>query len=82
VRPDENKGSIASYRIDLFRSEFGLEDPSDAMHGVFEHEAEELLAKGRSEELLDRIWNKYTSYKQGKDVVVVEGISSSGVRYA
>lgn len=79
VRPNENKGGVLSHRIDLFRSEFGMEDPLDAMHGVFEHEAEELLAAGRSEELLDRIWNKYTSYKQGKDVVVVEGITSSGV---
>jgi len=70
-----------SHSLNLIKSQFNLRDDPEAMQGVMEGEAEELLAGGKSEELLDTIWAKYSEYKKGKSMVVVEGISGQGISH-
>ncbi|KAI8106620.1 hypothetical protein M9435_001162 [Picochlorum sp. BPE23] len=68
-----------SERLHLIRSEFKLEDDPDSMQGVLESEAEDMLANGQSDELVERIWSKFSEYKRKKGIVIIEGISVSGV---
>lgn len=74
----ESEGTISN-RVHLIQSQFHLPGPPESMQGVSLGEAEELLASGKSDELLDKIWSKYSEYKKGKDMVVIEGISIPGI---
>lgn len=64
--------------IALLRKHFGLRDSPRSMYGVSQKEAQALLAAGRTEELMDRIWTSYSDYKQGKEMVIVEGATLEG----
>lgn len=65
--------------VAVMKSHFGLKDDAQSMYGVTEEEAMNLLAAGQTEELLDRIYNRYQEYKRGKDMVVVEGATVDGI---
>ena len=69
-----------SDRVELIRAEFNLKDAPMDMQGVVESEAEEMLATGKSDDLIEKIWSKFSEYKRGKDMVIVEGASIAGVR--
>jgi hypothetical protein len=55
------------------KSHFKLEGDPRAMYGVTADEAQSLLAGGRVEELLERVYAAYEAYKQGMEFVIVEG---------
>ncbi|KDD75495.1 hypothetical protein H632_c657p1, partial [Helicosporidium sp. ATCC 50920] len=59
--------------------QFGIKDPAEAMYGVLENEAQDLVLKGRSDELIEKIYNKYTAYRKSKDMVVIEGATVEGI---
>lgn len=64
--------------IALLKKHFGLADSARSMYGVSQKEAQALLAGGRTEELMDRIWSSYSEYKHGKEMVIVEGATLEG----
>jgi phosphate acetyltransferase len=65
--------------VALLRKHFSLVDPARSMYGVPQSEASSLLASGRTDELLDRVWSAYSEYRRGKELVIVEGSYVEGV---
>ena len=78
AKPKSDLDTISA-RVDLVRAEFNLKDSPESMQGVLKSEAEDLLAKGKSDELSERIWTKFSAYKQGKSMVLLEGASITGL---
>jgi phosphate acetyltransferase len=69
-----------SQRIDLVRTAFQLfEDDAEQMQGVLKQEAEELLSQNKLDELAEKIYAKFSSYKKGKDITVIEGANLQGL---
>lgn len=62
--------------VELLRAAFKLDDDPGTMVGVSRRECVDLLARGREDELLDRIYERYESYARQKDMIVVEGTHS------
>ncbi|KAL4444345.1 hypothetical protein ABPG75_012082 [Micractinium tetrahymenae] len=65
--------------VAMLRQAFSLQDDPRRMYGVSEEEAQSLLASGRTEELMDKVFSKYQDYRQGKDMVIVEGPTVDGI---
>lgn len=65
--------------VALVRQHFNLQDPPRSMFGVGQTDAKALLASGRTEELLERVWSAYSDYKKGKEFVIIEGAVIDGV---
>ncbi|PSC72597.1 phosphate acetyltransferase [Micractinium conductrix] len=65
--------------VAMLKDHFGLPDDPHRMFGVSEHEAQTMLASGRTEELMDRVFQRYQEYKAGKDMVIVEGTTVDGI---
>ncbi|KAI3427945.1 hypothetical protein D9Q98_006335 [Chlorella vulgaris] len=65
--------------IAMLKEAFNLPDEPSRMSGVKAEEAQMLLASGRTEELMDRVFVRYQEYKQGKDMVIVEGTTVDGI---
>ncbi|GIL76328.1 hypothetical protein Vretimale_5892 [Volvox reticuliferus] len=59
--------------LDLMYNVFKMAGDPHRMYGVQEVEAAQLIAAGKQAELLDRIYAAYVSYKEGHDVVLVDG---------
>lgn len=78
AKPKNDKDTISA-RVDLIRTEFNLKDSPESMQGVLKNEAEDLLARGRGDELVERIWAKFAEYKRDKGMVILEGASITGL---
>ncbi|CAB9508219.1 Acetate kinase [Seminavis robusta] len=70
------RGGVDDYRIALMKQHFGwTDDEEQAMYGVDEEEAWELLAAGRDDELFERILQKYLAYAATKEFVMVSSFT-------
>lgn len=78
AKPKSEVDTISA-RVDLVRTEFNLKDSPESMQGVLKSEAQDLLAKGKTYELTERIWAKFSEYKRGKSMVLLEGASITGL---
>lgn len=65
--------------VALMKKHFNLPDTPRTMFGVGQSEAQALLASGRTEELMERVWSAYQDYKRDKELVIVEGGVIDGV---
>lgn len=65
--------------VAIMKSHFGLRGDPNAMYGVTAEEAMNLLAAGRQEELMDRVYSRYQEYKEGKEMVILEGATVDGI---
>ncbi|EFJ49262.1 phosphate acetyltransferase [Volvox carteri f. nagariensis] len=72
-RPSPDSKLKADRTLELMHSVFKMTCEPDHMVGVQEAEAARLIAAGKQAELLDRIYAAYVSYKEGHDVVLVDG---------
>lgn len=79
IAKPKSEADKISARVDLVRAEFNLKDPPESMQGVLKNEAEELLARGKTDELAERIWTRFSEYKRGKSMVILEGASITGL---
>ncbi|KAG2432638.1 hypothetical protein HXX76_008978 [Chlamydomonas incerta] len=59
--------------VELVYKVFNLKGDVRAMTGVQDAEAARMIANGQHSELLDKIYSQYASYKEGQDLVLVEG---------
>jgi BioD-like phosphotransacetylase family protein len=73
------KGARLPKHVAMLKSAFELPDDPSRMYGVTEEEAQALLASGRTEELMDRVFSKYQEYRKGKDLVILEGATVDGI---
>ncbi|EFN58138.1 hypothetical protein CHLNCDRAFT_141896 [Chlorella variabilis] len=65
--------------VALLKEAFSLPDDPSRMYGVTGDEAQALLASGRTEELMDKVFSRYQEYRQAKDMVIVEGTTVDGI---
>ncbi|KAJ7538170.1 hypothetical protein O6H91_11G037000 [Diphasiastrum complanatum] len=77
-RPIENTG-VQVYRSQLIKDVFKLKEDVGLMQGVSQIRAFELLTHDRLDELLEEVYQAYSSYKANHDLVVVEGTHLKGV---
>jgi BioD-like phosphotransacetylase family protein len=63
----------------LLMAHCALQDPPATMVGVSEADAEALIASGREDEFVDRVWTAYGRHRSGKDLVLIEGAAVEGV---
>jgi BioD-like phosphotransacetylase family protein len=49
------------------------------MYGVTLGEAQSLLAAGRTDDLVEKVWSAFTDYRRGKELCIVEGAALPGV---
>ncbi|EFJ50359.1 phosphate acetyltransferase [Volvox carteri f. nagariensis] len=59
--------------VELVYKVFNLKGDATRMTGVQDAEAARMIANGQHSELLDRIYANFVSYKEGHDLVLVEG---------
>ncbi len=64
--------------IDLISKYFKLDVPYDDMYGCTIAEANELIALGKQDELIERIFNKYNRIENDYDFVLCEGTDFEG----
>ena len=64
--------------IDLISRYFKLDIPYDDMYGCTTNEANELIALGKQDELIERIFNKYNRIENDYDFVLCEGTDFEG----
>ncbi len=67
--------------IELMCGQFNLDQSYEKMYGITQAEAEQLLAMGKKEEVLERIIEKYNEARKDCDFILCEGtdfVSSSG----
>lgn len=57
------------------RAAFNMKQDPNQQSGVSAKEAARLLSMGQVDELMDIIYNKYVTYQQQHDLVVIEGLS-------
>ncbi|KAK9820016.1 hypothetical protein WJX72_005170 [[Myrmecia] bisecta] len=69
----------APRHVELLHEAFGLAEPMSRMVGVRGYEAVQLLASGRQDELMDRIFDAYESYKELHELVILEGVSTGSL---
>ncbi len=65
--------------IDLIRTHFRLEDDAESMYGVSTSMAEEYVARGRFDDLMEIIIDRYKAYEEIVDFVLIEGTNYEGV---
>lgn len=65
--------------IELIRSHFHLPDDPEKMYGVSTSVAEDLVARGRVDELLETIIERYKVYEEEHDFTLIEGTNYDGV---
>jgi len=65
--------------IELVKSHFRLEDDPDTMYGVSAPIAEEFVARGRLDDLMEIIIDRYKAYEEKCDFVLIEGTNYQGV---
>ncbi|KXZ42483.1 hypothetical protein GPECTOR_142g704 [Gonium pectorale] len=75
-RPAANSELKVDRHTDLIHKVFKMSCDPHKMYGVQETEAARLIASGKTAELLDRIYASYASYKEGHDLVLMEGPGS------
>ncbi|MBI4881189.1 MAG: phosphate acetyltransferase [Planctomycetes bacterium] len=73
------RGASLDANIDLIRSHFRLEDPPESMYGVSAKAAEEMVARGRFDDLIETIIERYKAYEEQCDFVFIEGTNYEGV---
>jgi len=64
--------------IDLFATHFNLNIPYEKMYAYTTTEANNMIAAGRNEELLEGILNKYNDIEKDHDFVLCEGTEFEG----
>jgi len=69
----------ADPNIDLIRSHFRLDDDVETMYGVSAKMAEEYVARGRFDDLMEIIIERYKAYEETVDFVLIEGTNYEGV---
>ncbi len=75
-RPD---GSPApDPNVELICSVFGVDCDPEAMVGVSDREATDLITSGRYDELVDRVVDAYKRYERGRGFVLIEGTNYQG----
>jgi len=72
-------GTSTDPNIDLIRTHFRLDDDVQAMYGVSASMAEEYVARGRFDDLMEIIIDRYKSYEETVDFVLIEGTNYEGV---
>lgn len=71
--PRASPGPPLPKHVALIKEQCSILDRPSHMVGVHEMEAEELLAAGKEDELVEKIWNAYQEYRKGKDLIVIDG---------
>lgn len=74
-----NGGPAVDPNIDLIKTHFRLDDDPETMYGVLASTAEEYVARGRLDDLVEIILERYTSYEEHCDFVLIEGTNYEGV---
>eukprot|EP00898_Chlorokybus_atmophyticus_P001431 jgi/Chlat1/2289/Chrsp17S02796 len=74
-RPIDVDSPTGGYRMSLIRQIYGLTDSVTSMRGVTMSQAYEMLATGRSDELMEEILRAYEAYKMRHDMVLLEGLN-------
>ena len=64
--------------VELICSVFDIECDRQAMVGLSDREATDLITSGRQDQMLERILESYKSYEKGYDFVLIEGTSYQG----
>ncbi|MCK5642181.1 MAG: phosphate acetyltransferase [Gammaproteobacteria bacterium] len=72
-------GPAVDPNIDLIRKHFRLEDDPESMYGVPTTTAEEYVARGRLDDLVEIILDRYKAYEENCDFVLIEGTNYEGV---
>ncbi len=71
--------------IELMSSQYSLDRPYDTMYGITQNEADHLLSRGKKDEVLERIIEKYNNARENCDFILCEGTdfvpSSAGVEF-
>lgn len=77
ARMGEPAGAIDP-SIDLIKTHFRFEDDAESMHGVSASMAEEYVAHGRLDDLMEIIIDRYEAYQEQVDFVLIEGTNYEG----
>ena len=81
-RPVVRAGAGRDNDIELVRTRYGLRAAYESLYTVTHEEARDMLAEGRDQELLKRIFAKYKQLERRCDFVVCEGTDFTGVASA
>jgi len=65
--------------IELIRTHFRIDDDVESMYGVSAAMAEEYVARGRFDDLMEIIIDRYKAYEETVDFVLIEGTNYEGV---
>ncbi|MEZ4650679.1 MAG: phosphate acetyltransferase [Candidatus Eisenbacteria bacterium] len=79
VHEDDSPTDVS---IELIHGHFGLEDDPEAMYGVSTVVAEDLVAHGKLDQLLETIIDRYKAYEADHDFILIEGTNYEGVTTA
>ncbi|MEN7547225.1 phosphate acetyltransferase [Rapidithrix thailandica] len=66
-------GDAKDRNIELLRTHFQLEQGYEESFAYYRNEARDLMQQGRSDEMLERIIQKYKALEKKLDIIVVEG---------
>jgi phosphate acetyltransferase len=77
-RHQQNGGAVTDPNVDLIRSVFGIDADPDAMVGVTDRDATDLITSGRYDELIERVLEKFKQYEPTRDFVLIEGTNYQG----
>ena len=72
-------GPAVDPNIELIRNHFRLEDDVEWMYGVPAKTAEEYVARGKFDELMEIIIDRYKAYEEKVDFILIEGTNYEGV---
>ena len=81
-RPVVRAGTRPDNDVELVRTRYGLQAAYESLYAVTHEEARDMVAEGRDEELLKRIFAKYKQLERQCEFVVCEGTDFTGVASA
>jgi len=81
-RQTTGKHVVPDPNVELICSVFGVDCDPEAMVGVSDREATDLITTGRYDELIGRILTAYRSYEKGRGFVLIEGTNYQGPNIA
>ena len=72
-------GRAIDHNIELIRSHFRLDDDVEWMYGVPARTAEDYVAHGKFDDMMEIIIDRYKAYEEKVDFVLIEGTNYEGV---
>ncbi len=72
-------GEYLDPNIHLIRTHFRLDDDPETMYGTTTEMAEKYVARGRFDDLMEIIIDRYKAYEENCDFVLIEGTNYEGV---